>query len=56
MDAVAGAHPDWRTRERDKLQKKLATLNDRIAQISGGTIPGAGIAGTHPIVQMWIEQ
>ena len=29
------------TRERDKLQKKLATLNDRIAQISGGTIPGA---------------
>jgi phage shock protein A len=29
------------SRERDKLQKKLDALNERISEISGGTIPGA---------------
>jgi peptide/nickel transport system substrate-binding protein len=30
-------------------------INDFTFPDGGGTIPGAGIAGTHQIVQMWVE-
>jgi peptide/nickel transport system substrate-binding protein len=38
------------------FQKNVHGINDFTFPDGGGTIPGAGIAGTHQIVQMWLEQ
>jgi peptide/nickel transport system substrate-binding protein len=38
------------------FQPNVHGINDFTFPDGGATIPGAGIAGTHQIVQMWIEQ